>query len=152
MRHKRRRNAATNRATHAQADKWIETRRQAAKERAVNDSRKCPRCDSPITPSASGRGRPRVWCSQRCRRAAYEERRAAANGAIAKAVVTRNVEPPWDEIVERVLKSPMACRRVLQALTEKVDQGELLYGPWDLVSADLWKLNTALARQRSSRS
>lgn len=39
---------------------------------------------------ARGVGRPREWCSQRCRRAAYEERRAAANGAIA----IEQVEPP----------------------------------------------------------
>ena len=34
-------------------------------------------------------GRPTVWCSQTCRRAAYEERRAAARGAIAVKVVDK---------------------------------------------------------------
>lgn len=45
----------------------------------------CPRCGSLIP--VGGTGRPARWCSQRCRRAAYEERRAAAAGAIAVQVV-----------------------------------------------------------------
>ncbi|GAA2121927.1 hypothetical protein [Nocardioides bigeumensis] len=53
-------------------------------------------------------GRPRKWCSQACRRGAYEERRAAANGAIATQVVERVtvVEHDLDECVKRVLDSP----------------------------------------------
>lgn len=146
MTRKRRRNAVTKHGT-ARQDPWIEARREAAKEQAANDSQTCPRCGVRITSSANGRGRPRVWCSQRCRRAAYEERRAAAAGAIAKEVVVRHVEPPWDETIERVLKSPKACRRVLQALTEKLTAGELSYSPWDSVAADLWRLNNTYTRR-----
>ncbi len=49
------------------------------------DGEACPRCGGPV--HWSGRGRRARWCSQACRRAAYEERRAAATGAIAIRVV-----------------------------------------------------------------
>lgn len=98
----------------------------------------CPRCHAAL-PTPSGRGRPAVWCSQRCRRAAYEERRAARTGAIGlrvERVVQRVEKPVWcveyrDRIVEKpapppsaaeaaaiVLSSPPACRIVLEGLTE----------------------------------
>ncbi len=78
-----------------------------------------------------------MWCSQRCRRAAYEERRAAANGAIGLRIEV--VEKPVDRIVERVrietrhvsvspaeaaqivLNSPRACRTVLESLADDAD-------------------------------
>jgi hypothetical protein len=86
-------------------------------------------------------GRPSIWCSQQCRRAAYEERRAAKNGAVAVRV--EFVEKPVERIVERVrfetkqlesspadavqivLKSPRACRTVLESLVAEVDAGRL---------------------------
>lgn len=82
-----------------------------------------------------------MWCSQQCRRAAYEERRAAANGAIGVRVEV--IEKPVDRIVERVrietkevpvspaeaaqivLKSPRACRTVLESLADDADAGRL---------------------------
>jgi hypothetical protein len=86
-------------------------------------------------------GRPSVWCSQQCRRAAYEERRAAKTGAVAVRVEI--VEKAVDRIVERVqietkqiesspaeaarivLKSPRACRTILEALAAEADSGHL---------------------------
>ena len=58
--------------------------------------KQCPRCGEtlPAPPASPRPGRPPTWCSQRCRRAAYEERRAAANGAIA--VRTEIIEKPSD--------------------------------------------------------
>jgi len=100
--------------------------------------RQCPRCGENLPPPRwTGRGgRPQIWCSQRCRRAAYEERRAAANGAIAVRVEV--IEKPVERIIERVriekqieirpqkvaaaeaaqivLRSPRACATVLEAL------------------------------------
>lgn len=105
------------------------------------DDKRCPRCGEalPPPPASPRPGRPPTWCSQRCRRAAYEERRAAANGAIA--VRTEIVEKPVERIVERiriekqveirtkyltaaeaaqvVLGSPRACATVLEALAEE---------------------------------
>ena len=40
-------------------------------------------------PSPRPTGRPATWCSDRCKRAAYEERRAADNGAIAVRIVEK---------------------------------------------------------------
>lgn len=53
----------------------------------------CPRCGATIPPKIGGVGRPRLWCSQVCRRAAYEERRAATSGAIAVELRERPAEP-----------------------------------------------------------
>ena len=107
--------------------------------------RKCPRCGKalPAPPVPPRPGRPPVWCSQRCRRAAYEERRAAANGAIA--VRTETIEKPVERIVERVriekqievrtkhvtaaeaaqivLGSPRACATVLDTLAAETLEG-----------------------------
>lgn len=86
-------------------------------------------------------GRPPIWCSQRCRRAAYEERRAAKNGAVGVRIEVK--EKPVDRIVERVrvetttaapaaadaaaivLRSPRACRTVLEALAADAAAGRL---------------------------
>ena len=70
------------------------------------DAETCPRCGGPV--HWSGRGRRARWCSHTCRRAAYEERRAAATGAIAVRVVQRETtrEPSPAECVTRVLASP----------------------------------------------
>jgi len=102
--------------------------------------RQCPRCGENLPPQRwTGRGgRPQIWCSQRCRRAAYEERRAAANGAIA--VRLEVIEKPVERIIERVrvekqieirpqkvdaaeaaqivLRSARACATVLEALAD----------------------------------
>jgi len=110
------------------------------------EGRRCPRCSGalPLAPWPPKPGRPPVWCSQRCRRAAYEERRAAANGAIAVRVEI--VEKPVERLVERVqiesqrgpvspaeaaqvvLGSPRACRTVLEFLTAEADAGRLEAG------------------------
>ncbi len=107
--------------------------------------KKCPRCgDSlPLPPPFPRPGRPLTWCSQRCRRAAYEERRAAARGAIA--VRTEIIERPVERVVERVriekqievrtkhltaaeaaqvvLGSPRACATVLETLATETLEG-----------------------------
>jgi hypothetical protein len=106
-------------------------------------AKRCPRCGTEVPSSTwpPKPGRPAVWCSQQCRRAAYEERRAAKNGAVAVRVEV--VEKSVERIVERVrietrdvpsspaeaaqivLQSPRACRTVLESLTAEVDSGRL---------------------------
>ncbi len=106
-------------------------------------AKRCPRCGAEMASSnwPPKPGRPSVWCSQQCRRAAYEERRAAKNGAVAVRVEV--VEKPVERIVERVrvetrcvpsepaeaaqivLRSPRACRTVLESLTADVDSGRM---------------------------
>jgi endogenous inhibitor of DNA gyrase (YacG/DUF329 family) len=103
----------------------------------------CPRCGDEVARNASGRGRPRVWCSQRCRRAAYEERRAAANGAISSEVVVRRTEPSWDETIARVLASPVASRKVVRELSRRLRDHELSQPQWDGVLAEMLSLGEA---------
>jgi hypothetical protein len=66
-----------------------------------------PRCKSPVP--EKGRGRPAIWCTQTCRRAAYEERSAAGSGAVAVEVVDRIrvSEHDLSECVDGVTGSPL---------------------------------------------
>lgn len=60
---------------------------------AAADPGICPWCQQPV-PGPSGRGRPRVWCSDQCRRDAHSARKAARAGAVGMTVIrqTRTVE------------------------------------------------------------
>lgn len=105
---------------------------QLSGDRVTVAPKTCPRCGQPVLARATGR--PATWCSQSCRRAAYEERRAAARGAIAVRVVERvdTVEHDLPECVRRVTASSASCRRVLLALAELAHDGELTSDPkWD---------------------
>jgi hypothetical protein len=66
-------------------------------------------------------GRPRKWCSQKCRRAVYEERRASAAGAIAvrDVEVTLLSDHDLSTCAQRVTESPTAMKRVLRSLGEQ---------------------------------
>ena len=97
------------------------------------EERRCPRC-SGLMPPARRTGRPATWCSDRCKRAAYEERRAAANGAIAVRIVEKIVQLDPHDIsacADQVMESPAACRRVFQHLAELARDGRLDDPRWD---------------------
>ncbi len=112
----------------------------------------CPRCGRPV--EWAGRGRRPFWCSQVCRRAAYEERRAARSGAIAVRLVEREKvtervrtqlrEPTSAECVERVLASPRACREVVNGLTAQAVRGHLDSGAHTATIAAIERLVQAL--------
>ena len=92
----------------------------------------CPRCGKPTQKKPTGR--PPIWCSQTCRRAAYEERRAAARGAIAVEVVDRleTHEHPIGTCVDRTLASPAGCRRVVYELARLARERTLQSDPrWE---------------------
>lgn len=100
------------------------------------EERPCPRCGAVIYEVLPRTiGRPRRWCSARCRRAASEERRAAASGAIATEYV--QVEMTLDDHVHAVLGSPAACRRVIRDLNERADKGQLSDARWSSVEREL---------------
>jgi len=105
----------------------------------------CPRCGATITPRSGG-GRPRRWCTDQCRRLAYEERRAARAGAVGieireplqapdiieiERVIEREVVreihhgPTPQAAVQVLAQSPRACRDVLLMLAAKARTGEL---------------------------
>ena len=73
----------------------------------------CPRCGKPVPPRKPGRGRPPVWCSQDCRRAASSERRAAAARGEPVRVVEVAKPAPLDDAVAQVLASPRAVENLL---------------------------------------
>jgi len=102
-------------------------------------------------PQARPTGRPATWCSDRCKRAAYEERRAAANGAIAVKVVERVIAQDAHDISEcanRVMASPAACRRILDHLTEVARTDQLSEPKWDSTVRSLRNLILAVTRRR----
>lgn len=102
-------------------------------------------------PSRRPTGRPATWCSDRCKRAAYEERRAAANGAIAVRIVEKVVEKDAhviNECANRVMDSPVACRRVLDHLAELAHSGQLQAPKWDATVRSLDKLVAGPKRRR----
>jgi uncharacterized protein (DUF983 family) len=90
----------------------------------------CPRCGDRLR--GRGTGRSAKWCSQRCRRAAYEERRAASAEVIAVEVVetVTTIEHGLDECVRRVQVSPVAVRKVLAHLTKLVAEDRLRDPKW----------------------
>jgi hypothetical protein len=96
-------------------------------------NRSCPRCAKTIVEVLLRiPGRPRRWCSAKCRRSASEERRAAEAGAIAKEYV--QVEVSLDDQVSGVLASAAACRRVLRGGFE---DGTLDEARWSSVAEEL---------------
>jgi hypothetical protein len=111
-------------------------------------ARACPRCGQPKPVRATGR--PPTRCSQRCRRAAYEERRAAARGAIdIKLVERESRHHDISECASRTQRSPAACRRVLAALTDLAAAQELQYNPkWQSTLRAIAALTDALATSR----
>lgn len=112
----------------------------------------CPRCGLAV--EWAGRGRRPIWCSQACRRAAYEERRAAASGAVAVRVIEREKvtervrtqlrEPTVQECVERVLASPRACREVVNGIAVQAADGHLGSGAHTATVAAIERLVQAL--------
>lgn len=98
--------------------------------------RSCPRCGEVIAEGIPKLpGRPRRWCSANCRRAASEERRAAAAGAIATEYVEAEVS--LDDHVLAVLASPAACRRIIRDLRARYDAGKLGDARWNPVAEEL---------------
>jgi len=115
----------------------------------VIDEHICPRCDEPFYVSSKARrGRPQRWCSHACRRAAYEERRAAKKGAIAIEYIEKPApEISLDQHVAAVLDSPAACRNVLRQLRSRADDGMLDEAKWSSVSDELEHLRTSPGRR-----
>ncbi len=96
-------------------------------------------------------GRPATWCSDRCKRAAYEERRAAANGAIAVRFVEKTIVQDAHDLHEcanRVMESPAACRRVLDHLAKRANEGQLTDPKWDATVRSVRTLAAGLAPRR----
>lgn len=91
------------------------------------EAKTCPRCGTKVV-VAPGRGRPRRWCSNECRRLASEERRAARRTdrpveireEIRERVVERSRPLSPDAAVDRVLSSDAATEKLLRVLAYRM--------------------------------
>jgi hypothetical protein len=96
-------------------------------------------------------GRTRIWCSDRCKKAAYEARRSGREHAVSVKVVERVVvkEHHINECVRRVQASPVALRHVLYQVVGLVDARTLLCDPkWQRALRAVEALQNALIRTR----
>ncbi len=123
----------------AVVEKVIEEQRQPLTE--------CARCGTTLPASAST-GRPRVYCSAACRKAAYEDRRAGRDGAVKVQLVDRVIvqtvervehrpHPPR-ECVTTVLADPALTRKVLRGLSQQIGSKRITPEQdafWDLVTS-----------------
>ena len=120
----------------------------------ADDSRGvCLRCGEPLLRRRTGR--PRRWCSERCRRLAGEERGAADRGAIGIQLVERveRIESTIDECVDRVVASPVACARVLRAVEQLVGEGwQGSHGKWSRTANALDELAITAYRREASQT
>lgn len=110
----------------------------------------CPRCGDRVPRRKTGR--PALWCSPSCRRAAYEERRAARAGAVALEFVDRvrveRVQHSRDDCLVTVLASPVATARLLEALLRMLTLDGVMWEPrWqrtcEALSRSGWVLDRA---------
>ncbi|MCA0253030.1 MAG: hypothetical protein LCH76_12255 [Actinobacteria bacterium] len=93
--------------------------------RTVELPTKCARCGNKLR-DAKPTGRPRIYCSPACRKAAYEDRRAHRDGAVKVQVVERvvtevrerriDVPHPRIDCIKSVLADEDAMIRVIWAL------------------------------------
>ena len=109
---------------------------------------KCARCGSQLK-DVRPTGRPRIYCSPACRKAAYEDRRAHRDGAVNVQVVERvvteirerriDVPHPRTECILEVFANDDALVNVIWALIEAVRGGhDPAFSPdqprfWDLL-------------------
>lgn len=75
--------------------------RQVRMARTVELPTKCARCGTRL-PTPANTGRPKLYCSPTCRKAAYEDRRAKRPGAVRMQLVEKI-------ITEQVVHAPTEC-------------------------------------------
>jgi hypothetical protein len=96
-------------------------------------------------------GRTRVWCSDRCKKAAYEARRSGREHAVSVKVVERVVvkEHHINECVRRVQASPVAVHHVVHHVVELIDARTLFHdAKWQRALRAVEALQDALRRTR----
>lgn len=133
----------------------------AVTERVVGEQRQplgeCARCGTKLPASAST-GRPRVYCTAACRKAAYEDRRARRPDAVKVQLVDRfivqtiqrveRVQHPPAECVTMVLADPALTRKVLIGLSHQIGAKRITPADdafWDLATSVEY-LSEAFAR------
>ncbi len=105
-------------------------------ERRVELPTTCARCGTKLK-EVKPTGRPRLYCTPACRKAAYEDRRAHRDGAVKVQVVEKLVT----EVRERRIEVPHPRSDCIKAVLADDD----------LMVSVIWTL-TALVRDRSRRA
>lgn len=123
----------------------------AVTEKVIDQQRQplgeCVRCGSRLPASAST-GRPRIYCTPACRKAAYEDRRAGRVDAVKVQLVDRviiqtierveRVQHPPTECVTTVLADPALTRKVLVGLSQQIGSKRITPADdafWDLATS-----------------
>lgn len=110
----------------------------------------CPHCGTVLR--QTGRGRPRIWCSDRCRRLAHAHATSASEHGHPVRVMRPVLTPTdLDAAVNLVLASPPASRRVLKTLRRRHQGGRLDDAKWWQV-IDLLRAPLREPRQPNERS
>lgn len=121
---------------------------------SVNGPEACAHCGGSLARWRASTGRPRVYCSDYCRKAAWGVRRKRGAVAVQVKVVERVVvkEHNLAECSRRCCASPVAATNMLYALLKRVEAGELKYGAkWERPWTALQTLVDAVARRDGRR-
>ena len=97
---------------------------------SVTGPETCAHCGGPLWPGRASTGRPRAYCSDYCRKAAWDVRRKQGAVAVRVEVVERVVvrEHNLAERSRRCCQSPVAATNMVYALLKLAESGELTYG------------------------
>ena len=97
---------------------------------SVTGPETCANCGGPLWRGRASTGRPRVYCSDYCRKAAWGVRRGQGAVAVRVEVVERVVvqEHNLAECSRRCCQSPVAATNMLYALLKLAEAGELEHG------------------------
>jgi hypothetical protein len=121
---------------------------------SVTNPEACAHCGGSLARWRASTGRPRVYCSDHCRKAAWDKRRKPGAVAVQVKVVERVVvkEHSLAECSRRCCESPVAATHMLYALLKLVAAGELRYGAkWEHPWTALQTLVDAVARRDGRR-
>lgn len=130
---------SANQAARRRERKQAEQRRRdrtVRVERRVELPTTCARCGTKLG-EVKPTGRPRLYCSPACRKAAYEDRRAHRDGAVKVQIVEKLVT----EVRERRIEVPHPRSDCIDAVL--ADEDEMLAVIWTLA---------ALVRDRTRRA
>lgn len=91
----------------------------------------CAHCRQPFLRPPCSTGRTRVYCSDRCRKAAWDARRTPGVEAVKVEVVERVVvkEHNLTECSRRVAESSVACSNVLHVLRRLAEADRFEFDP-----------------------
>ena len=111
----------------------------------------CAQCGGRMPP-VQPTGRIPIYCSDRCRKAAYEARRLRKPDAFAVKVIettrTTEITHPVEACASNVLASPWETRKLLVELARRINRGEVQDVEWIALGHGFDRLSEALASRR----